>query len=568
MNQEKNFKIYFTSDIHGYLYPETYADRKIVPMGLLAAALDFEKDGNTLILDGGDMLQGSAFDLYSEKMLSDNSAQAEAMNAAGYDFVTIGNHDFNYGYDYLIGYLKKLHAKAVCANLKIKREADQALVKPYEIVKLENGLRVAVIGIVTDFVNVWEKPENLTFFEVGDPFKALSETLSEIGDRADVRVCIYHGGYEADLETGKILSTSGEDIGYRICRELPIDILLTGHQHTPFSGKWVNGTFTAQTPDKARQYLALHASCFGDGLHAEAELRVPSEKNVRLLSEVMDRKNDISEVVGQKSHTEELCRTACQILPIEEEVQRWLDRPLGHLNRPLLSGTKINMAVNGSPIANFINQIQLYYSGAELSCCGLANEVGGFREEVTTRDVIASYPFPNTFVVLEIDGRSLRKALERTAEYFQAEPEKYAESTACEGAPYKGIAQEGTSYESEAHKGAAEHLRVADCFLKPKVEHYNYDYFAGEGFFYVIDAGKPVGERIVSMKRNGREIADNEKLTLCMNNYRASGAGGYEMYKGLKVLKQINTEMTELMIAYLERRELTEVSEERHYRVV
>ena len=556
MNQEKELKIYFTSDVHGYLYPETYADRNISPLGLLSAAADFEKDGNTLVLDGGDMLQGSAFDLYSEKTLSDNSAQAEVMNAAGYDFVTIGNHDFNYGYDYLTGYLKKLHAKAVCANLRIKKEADRELVKPYHIVKLENGLRVAVIGIVTSHVNIWEKPENLTFFEVGDPFEALSGALSEIGDRADIRVCIYHGGYEADLETGKILSTSGEDIGYRICRELPVDILLTGHQHMPFSGAWVNGTFTAQTPDKAKRFLRLHAVCYGDGLHIDAELRAPSEKSVQSVAAVMHTEAE-QEAAAQSADTEQpartiqeqrevVCRAAQQILPVETAVQSWLDRPLGHMSRPLLPDTKIRMAVNGSPIADFINLIQLSYSGAQLSCCGLANEVGGFRQEVTTRDVIASYPFPNTFVVLEIDGKKLKQALERAAEYFQT-----------------GL-KEGSDISGEHERN----IRVADPFIKPKIEHYNYDYFAGEGFFYEIDARRPCGERIVSMCLHGQPIGDDEKLSLCMNNYRASGAGGYEMYQGLKVLKEINTEMTELMVDYLERHAVIEMPEMKYYRVI
>lgn len=532
----KSFQIYFTSDVHGYLYPESYADRALRPMGLFAAAQGFQKDGNTLILDGGDMLQGSAFDLYCEKTLSDNQAQAEAMNAAGYDFVTIGNHDFNYGYEYLTSYLRRLHAKALCANLRIKKPEDEALIKPYEIVKLENGLRVAVIGIVTDFVNVWEQKKNLEFFEVSDPFAALAKAIRDIGDRADIRVCIYHGGYEAELSTGRILSTTGEDIGYKICKELPVDILLTGHQHMPFAGDWISGTFTAQAPDKARQYVHLAGEVYGDGLTVSGALLAPAEEAVQAAGAVM---------AEEDRSGKELCRKQCgtvlaaaeRLLPTERLVQEWLDSPLGHMNRALLPAEKIRMAAEGSPIADFINLIQLHYSGAQLSCCGLANEIGGFQKEVTVRDVIASYPFPNTFVVLEIDGRSLRAALERAAEYFQKEP------------------------------GAEGGLRISDSFIKPKVEHYNYDYFAGDGFFYEIDASRPAGERVTSMTLYGREIGTEEKLSLCMNNYRASGAGGYGMYKGLKVLKEINTEMTELMIEYLEQHPVCEVPETKYYRV-
>ncbi|MDO4264994.1 MAG: bifunctional UDP-sugar hydrolase/5'-nucleotidase [Eubacteriales bacterium] len=532
---EQNFSIYFTSDIHGYLYPENYADRERKQLGLLAAACGFRKDQNTLVLDGGDMLQGSAFDMYCQKFAGDTTAQAEAMNAAGYDFVTIGNHDFNYGYDYLTGYLKKLHARAVCANLRIKKEEDRNLVQPYHIVRLENGLRVAVIGIVTDYVNVWEQKENLEYFEISSPYEALKQVIDEIGDRADLRVCIYHGGYEADLETGRILSTTGEDVGYKICTTLPVDILLTGHQHMAFSGKWINGTFTAQVPDKAQKYLHLSGTVYGDGLHVEAELVPVKEADAKAVYSAISE--DMADTATED--TEQLSRVkyaAKALLPFEQKTQTWLDEPLGTLPRELSPDTKIRMAANGSPIADFINQIQLYYSGAQIACCGLANEVGGFRTSVTTRDVIASYPYPNTLMVLEIDGKTLRKALERTAEYFQPD----------------AAAEDG--------------IRVADCFIKPKVEHYNYDYFAG--IDYVIDAGKPAGSRIVSLTRQGKPVEDTDTFSLCLNNYRASGAGGYEMYQGLKVIKEINTEMTELMIDYLGTHPKVELAEEKSYRVI
>lgn len=515
---EKTLNIYYTSDIHGYLYPETYADRRETPLALFAAMSGFQKDGNTLLLDGGDMLQGSAFDLYCQKYLCESTAQAEAMNAAGYDFVTLGNHDFNYGYQYLTHYLKKLSAKAVCANVKIKNKEDADLVKPYEIVTLENGLRVAVIGIVTDHVKVWEKPEHLEPFEISDPFAALSAALSEIGSRADLKVCIYHGGYEADLETGEILSTTGEDAGYRICRELPVDILLTGHQHLALSGKWINGTFTAQTPDRAQKYLRLSAALTGHGLDVRSELiqtALPDEK---------------------RPFTEAAERARRALMPIEEAVQTWLDTPLGHLSRPLLPDTKIRMAKNGSPIADFINRIQLHYSGAQLSCCSLSNDVSGFQKDVTTRDVIASYPYPNTLLVLEIDGKTLRAALERAAGYFSLK------------------------------ETGDDQLDISQDFLKPKTEHYHYDYFMG--ITYTFDIRSPIGERVVSLCYEGRPVKPDDRFRLCLNSYRASGAGGYGMYRGLKVLKEISAEMTELIIDYLEQQREIEIQDTKTVNVV
>ena len=61
---EQTLKIYFTSDVHGYFYPTTYGDLKRKDLGLFSFARDFKKDENTLVIDGGDILQGSAFAYY------------------------------------------------------------------------------------------------------------------------------------------------------------------------------------------------------------------------------------------------------------------------------------------------------------------------------------------------------------------------------------------------------------------------------------------------------------------------------------------------------------------------
>ncbi len=54
----KNLKIYFTSDMHGYLYPTNYIDKEPKNIGLINMINDFKKDGNTLIMDAGDTIQG------------------------------------------------------------------------------------------------------------------------------------------------------------------------------------------------------------------------------------------------------------------------------------------------------------------------------------------------------------------------------------------------------------------------------------------------------------------------------------------------------------------------------
>ena len=92
----KNLKIYFTSDLHGYIYPTDYRNNDKKNMGLLNIINSYKKDENTLIIDGGDTIQGSPFTTYISKEKYDMHPVAKAMNIGGYDYITLGNHDFNY----------------------------------------------------------------------------------------------------------------------------------------------------------------------------------------------------------------------------------------------------------------------------------------------------------------------------------------------------------------------------------------------------------------------------------------------------------------------------------------
>ncbi len=110
---------------------------------------------------------------------------------------------------------------------------------------------------MTDYVNVWEQPEHLEKIHITDAFEAAAEELQNLKSQADVTVCIYHGGYECDLDNGMVLSTSGENVGCRILKELDYDILLTAHQHMSVPGRDLFGTHTLQLAPNAAQYACL-----------------------------------------------------------------------------------------------------------------------------------------------------------------------------------------------------------------------------------------------------------------------------------------------------------------------
>lgn len=497
--EEKKLKIYFTSDVHGYFYPTSYGDTLPKNMGLFQCASEFKKDADTLIMDGGDILQGSAFDCYCRQTLKSAKVIAEIMNDCGYDYYTLGNHDFNYGQEYQAEYRNAHHGRCVCENVT---DLDGNVLYPYDIRTMESGLKLGIVGIVTDYINVWEKKDNLTGVRVVDPFAASKRALEELKGQVDLTICIYHGGFERDVADGRVLSETTENVAYRICEELDFDVLLTGHQHMSISGQMLHGTFVVQPKEFAKEYHYVEITLKGSEKVIRSERCVPGTGETELSESATG--SDLGAALRAKYND------------IEQKVQAWLDEPLGHLSRELRPGDKIDMALNGSPIADFLNKVQLCFSEAQLSAVSLANEVAGFCKDVSMRDVIATYPFPNTLVVIRISGADLRKVMERSAEYF-------------------AVDEDGS-------------VRVSKCFLEPKLEHYNYDYY--EGVTYDIAPENPVGSRIVNLCYQGKPVEDADSFTLCLNNYRHSGTGGYGVYTECEVLREINTEMVELIMEY------------------
>ena len=484
----KNLKIYFTSDLHGYVYPTDYITKTEKNIGLLNIINQYKKDGNTLIIDAGDIIQGSPFTNYLSGYKFDKHPIADVMNTGGYDYVTLGNHDFNYGYDYLYKYISNLNAKCLCTNVVDHTKKIDIL--PYDIKTMENGLKVGVIGVTTDYINIWERKEHLSNFTVSDTYSSLTPFCNKVKNEVDILIGIYHGGFESDIDSHIQLSKTSENIAYKICQDFDFDILLTGHQHMEIGGQYLHNTYIAQTPHNGSKFVELNLS-FNEG-------RVKNI-NSTLVDVVINPNKEMYD----------------KYMYLEELVQDWLDTPVGFLDKDLHPSDHIDMALNGSPLANFINQIQLDKSGAHIACTSFANVVKGFNKDVSVRDIMSTYPYPNTLIILQVNRDILKLALERCASYFTID------------------------------NGNVE---VSDAFLKPKVEHYNYDYFAN--IDYTFDLTKNVGSRVTSIKYDGVELDEYINLSLVMNNYRASGAGGYEFYQDCKILKEILSEMPDIIIDY------------------
>jgi len=402
-------KLFFTSDIHGYFFPSDYIEKTDKEIGIFRNLVQIEKGKDDLLIDCGDMLYGSALVNYLQRE-NQGERVAGIMNDLNYDIVTIGNHDFNFSYSYLKSYLNNLKAEITCVNLL----EDSQQIYPTIIKEVANK-KIAFIGLVTDYVNVWESKESLENAEITDSFIALKKEIAAIKDQVDLVVAIYHGGFEVDLDNFQLLQSHNENRAFEIVSKLDLDILLTGHQHLAIN-QVINNTLVIQVRNNGLDLV-------------EIDLEKDLNEKAVTFYQTTTIKNPLEDKYAS----------------LNKVVNKWLDIEIGSLERPLKAESRVKMARDGSQLADFLNKVQLHYSNASISAVALSNNPVGFNSQVTRRDVLANYPFPNTLQVLEISGDKLRKSLERSGEYLEYQ---------------------------------AGELVVSEAFTKPKLAHYNFDFYA------------------------------------------------------------------------------------------
>lgn len=502
----KQAKILFTTDMHGFFMPGDYTDRSEKAQGLSCLCTGFHKDGNSLVIDGGDTLQGSPFTSGLRKLGASPALIAQAMNIAGYDAVSLGNHDFNYGIEHLAEYINALDAKALCANIEDKEGLLR--LSPASLFTLENGLRIGLVGACTHHVSKWEPKETLDRLHIRAPLADIKKAYEDIKDSCDIRVLVYHGGFERDVETGVLYSQSDENQAYLFAQTLDFDLVLTGHQHFDIINSVIAGSHVVQVSNNAQHFAQIDITLLENG-----------EKKIS------------SHFVKAALPADEKMLAA--LSPMEEKVQDMLDERLSVLDTEIKTEKPIERALNGSLLANFISQVQKDASGCRISASSIPGNGIDLKKELSVREVLVAYPYANTLFVLAMSGKMLREYMEVAAGYFDVKDGK---------------------------------IGVAQRFLRPKASHYNYDYFSG--IFYTIDLNREEGSRITSLTLDGKEIKDDQKIEICVNSYRAKGSGGYDVVKEAEVLREINFDIAQFIIDYLSKNPLCTVDKTKYYKVI
>ena len=534
-SQQATVTILATTDMHGNLYPVDYVTGDPAARGLAKAATLIRaaeaESPNHLLIDCGDTIQGTPLEYVYQSIVRTGTAPLGlapagpltrdpmmlAMNRLGYAAMTLGNHEFNFGLKSLEQARRDAAFPWLSANTAVSGAAPRPADPPFApyIVKTVGGVKVAIVGITTPAIPIWEKPENIGPYRFLPAVDALKKAVAELRarERPDVIVVAAHAGLGRNLDTNQPEDPS-ENVVYDLAAGVPeVDAIVFGHSHRQLEGRRVGNVLLVQPRNWA---MSL------------ARIDFTLERQTGGGWRVVDKKSRLIPVTAQTPAADDILALG---KPYEELTERYLNTPVAEAPRDLSAALG---RVEDTAIVDAVQQAQLYYSKADVSLTALFNpNVRVPRGQATVRQIAAIYPYDNELYVIEGNGRMVKDALENAARYYLS----------CEG---------------------------ARCSQPPLVNRgvigYNYD--MAEGVEYEIDLTRPEGDRIRNLRWKGAPLAPDRKLRLAVNNYRAAGSAGYSMFAGAKVIWRSQEEIRDMIVRYYTGRKALPAGPDNNWRVI
>ena len=186
-NYEGKTVILHTNDVHGAIAGYAY-----IPA--LRAWFE-DKGADVIVVDAGDFSQGTTY-VSSSK----GAAAVEMMNAAGYDIVTLGNHEFDFGYDQLMANLENAEFTAICANVILDENGESIL--PMGTVYKSEAIKIAFIGVETPETATKVHPgliKNIHFTTFADLYTYTQAAIDFVkADEPDLVIALTHLGVDKE----------------------------------------------------------------------------------------------------------------------------------------------------------------------------------------------------------------------------------------------------------------------------------------------------------------------------------------------------------------------------------
>ena len=486
-----------TTDVHGRVFGWDYVRDAAAPGGLSRVATALEAlraryPGQVVLVDAGDLLQGNPFATFFGRYDKRQPHPiVDAMNALQYDVVTPGNHDFDFGVDFLRRAAAQATYRYVSANVE---DSSGASLFPKTVILPRGAVKVGVTGFTTPGTMLWDRAQlaagHVRVRRIGGTAPAALARLE--GEGADLKIVVIHSGFgQSSYDTAGV-GAENDAAALAAVNPKP-DVVIVGHTYREVRDTVINGVHFVQPKNWAQSLAVVHVSLARDSTRRFRVTAVQAE-------------------LIPLGNVAESPRFTQRLTAAHETARLWAGTALGSAG----PGFDARYArVQDTPLLDFINEVQRRKVGAQLSAAAAFDVQPGLPEgDVHQRDVAGVYPFENTLRVVRISGQQLRAYLEYSARYFR-------------------------TYEA------------GQPILNDSVAGYNYDVVSGVA--YNVDLSRPTGQRIRGLAFNGKIVQPTDTFTLALNSYRQAGGGGYSMLAGAPVIYDKGEDVRELLVDEIRR---------------
>jgi 2',3'-cyclic-nucleotide 2'-phosphodiesterase/3'-nucleotidase len=561
-----------TTDLHaavvGYDYfklavdPSVGIDRTAT---LIAAAR--KQFPNTVLLDNGDTVQGNA--------LADHQAQAapiacdkvlaiyKAMNQLGYDGAALGNHDFDYGLDFLgqvtgsqfdvAGIQARPKPCAgpnfpvVLANV-LSKKTGKPLFEPYRIISKQisarqpdgsmvtTTIKVGIIGLVPPIIMSWSKIQLEGKVEAVGVSETAARYIPEMKAKgADLVVAVLHGGLNGSAYTPDM-----ENAGYYLAQVPGIDAMLMGHMHQNFPNAGsTEPAFQLAGVDKARGSVhgvpSVMAAMWGRSLGVIA-LALDHDGKGWKVDRAATQVEVRSTRLPDKSYVAADPAYAPLIAPEHAAAIAYVKTPIGRSDFRMssyfaevgdVSALAVVNAAQTDYVRKYVKANLPQYAGLPVLAMAAPFKNGNAGPNDFT-DVAAGnlainnaadlYLFANTINAVKVSGAGLKAWLERAAWRFNTIDPK-------------------ATQEQE--------------LINPSKPGFDFDMITNSDFHYEIDVTQPEGNRISMMRYLGKPVDPAAQFLIVTNSYRAGGGGNFPGVDGSNTVIASPDANRDAMIAYI-----------------
>lgn len=526
-------RIIETTDIHMNLTDfDYYRDKPDEKYGLTRTASLIQaarkEVPNSILVDNGDLIQGAPMgDYMAAKGLAKNEKHPAyvALEYLGVSASNLGNHEFNFGLDFLDRAIATARVPVINANV-LDIRTNKPKYRPYVIktmrVKDTQGktrtIKVGMIGFVPPQIMLWDKKHLQNKVIVRDIVETAQKYVPEMTRKgADVIIAINHselGNANAPYQKGQ------ENTSYELSKIKGIDAVAFGHAHGTFPSKDF-AKFTGINADQGtvNGVPATMPGQFGSHIGV-IDLTLTQRNGKWQSTQGKSELRPIYDNANKKSLIENDAGLSAVMKPYHEATREFVGKPIGKASEDMFSYLAL---VQDDPTMQIVSMAQMDYvkkalkddpklnslpvlsAVAPFKAGGRKNDPTAFTEvkkgELTFRNAADLYLYPNTLYALKVNGSELREWLECSAGMFNY---------------------------IDVNKTQPQALLNWQGFRT-----YNFDVI--DGVNYQIDVSVPArydgsckmvnrdSQRIQNLTYAGKPVADTDEFIIATNNYRATG---------------------------------------------